>query len=43
MLKTTGIGRLATEVRFTKFTSGKQNAEFSVAFVIRMLKKIQRL
>ena len=32
MLKTTGIGRLATEVRFTKFTSGKQNAEFSVAF-----------
>lgn len=32
MLKTTGIGRLATEVRITKFTSGKQNAEFSVAF-----------
>lgn len=32
MLKTTGIGRLATEVRFTKFTSGKQNAQFSVAF-----------
>lgn len=32
MLKTTGIGRLATDVRFSKFQSGKVNAEFSVAF-----------
>lgn len=32
MLKTTGIGRLATDVRFSKFQSGKVNAEFNVAF-----------